>query len=241
MDSLAAKGAALKEGVGAQIGTAIDDATARGMRIPASNVSAAINPPIQNARAVISGPGGTGNLGPINAFESSFNPDLYPSVTDTGAPAMLTPREIFEIKKNVGANTNWSDPTQFGMKKLQQQTTGALGGVLADAIPELQQLNPQYQGLTNFANRANLRAQTGSSPLTRLAAKTTLGAGGALLGATHSPLAAALTGAGFAALDSVPVKTTLGSGLFYGGKGLTSMGQGMQGLYAPPVILPRKP
>jgi hypothetical protein len=35
------------------------------------------------------------------------------------------------------------------------------------------------------------------------------------------------------ALDSVPVKTTAASGLFYGGKGLMAIGKGLEGLYAP--------
>jgi hypothetical protein len=236
MDSLASKGKNLKSSVGKQIGDVYESATANGTIIPVQDVTSAIRPPIQNARAVVTGPGGTGDLGPIRQFGASFRPPIQTALDNGG----FSPNDVFAMKKNVAQNTTWGDPTQVGMKSLRQQTTGALGNVLENAVPEVKPLNAQYQGLSNFANRANLRAQTGSSPLTHLATKTALGAGGAMLGATHSPLASALTGAGAMALDSVPVKTSLAGALYYGGKGTVAVGNGIKGLYAPPIAPPRR-
>lgn len=138
------------------------------------------------------------------------------------------------MKKNVSANTSWSDPMQFGLKKVQQQTAGALGGVLSDNVPELQTLNPQYQGLTNFASRAASRAATGSSPLTSLYGKAATGAAGALLGSTHGPMGAVMGGVTGSLFDSVPVKSTLATGLYRGGRGAVAVGKGLKSLYGTP-------
>jgi hypothetical protein len=238
MDSIAAKASGALDKTGQQLGSLYDDATTQGKKIPAQDVMSAINPPINETRNVVMGPGGTMDSAPIDQFENSFKPSIQAAQNAGG----FSPRDLFGIKKNVSKNTNWSDPTQVGMKQLRQQTTGAIGGVLTDNVPGTAPLNSQYQNLMHLADRAETRALTGSSPLTHLMTKTALGAGGAALGFAHSPMAAALGAGAAMAADSIPARTSLASALYYGGKGAVAVGNGIKGLYAAPAVLPhRKP
>jgi hypothetical protein len=118
----------------------------------------------------------------------------------------FTPRSLFDLKRNVAANTRWNDPTMFDMNSVRQQGVGAVGNLLTDAVPETAPLNRIYQGAGNLAERAGSRADTGTPPFTSLVNRGLEGAAGAGLGA--APLL----------MDSVPVKTGAGYLLYQGGK-----------------------
>jgi hypothetical protein len=211
MSSLAAKGAELKNSVGANIGAVRNAATKRGVMIDPQRVYGAMAPALKSAVDLETGPGGTGNLQPIQDYASSFSP-AFKDAYDAGG---FTPNQVADLKTRIAKTTNWSEPSQFNLKTVRQQNTGALGGLLSDELPELKPLNSQYQGLMNFSKRAQLRADTHSMPLTSLATKTGLSALGAGTGmATGHPILGALTGL---AADSVPFKTTLATGLYRGG------------------------
>lgn len=234
MDSIASKAADAHEATGAKLGSLYDSATKQGVTIPATKAASAIQGPVQDARSVISGPGGTGNTEPIDTFASSFKPSLQNAEQAGG----YTPSELFGVKRNVAKNTSWGDPNQVGLKDVQQQTVGRLGGVLTDAVPDAGPLNSQYQNLYSLSDRAGQRAMTGSSPLTKIMAKASLGAGGALAGSAVSPTAGIASGLGAMALDSVPAKTTFASGLYYGGRGAAAIGNKLQSLYSPAPAAP---
>lgn len=220
MGSIADKAAAAKSAVGAQIGTAIDAPIANIAKIPAQAVAGRLQGPLGKAFDLENGPGGMGNTAPLEEYASSFRP----AVQGAAAQGGFTPRGLFDLKKGIAANTNWSDPAQFNLKAVRQQQAGALGGLLEENVPGLEPLNQNYADLLKLTKRAQTRAETGSSPLTSLAGKLGGGALGAAMGAGHGVPGITLgTALGFAA-DSVPVKTTLGSGLYYGGKGLSAVG-----------------
>lgn len=221
ISSLATKGAALKGQVGRAIGSAVSSASKNGVTLTPQEVMSAMSPAIRNATDLELGPGGMKNVQPIHDYASSFTP-AFEDATKNGG---FTPNTVFDMKDRIAKGTNWSDATQAGLKPVRQQNVGALGGLLESKIPELKELNPQYQGLTKFSKRALTRAETHSMPLTSLAFKTgtaALGAGTGML--TGHPIAGALAGA---AIDSVPFKTTLGYGLYQGGRGVGALGNGL--------------
>lgn len=218
MHSLAEKGEAALEDVGSQLGDAYKAATASGKKIPVDVVAQEMAKPIQKAIDLETGPGGTGNLAAIKSYVDQFAPSFEKAAQNGG----FTPSELFKMKRSIAENTNWSDPAQFSLKSVRQQQTGALSGILSDAVPETADLNQMYQDLTKFTNRAKERANTGSRPLTAHIYKAGMTAAGALAGGMEGN---ALMGAAAGALmDSVPVKTTLGAGLFRGGKALSALG-----------------
>lgn len=226
MQSLADRGAASKAAVGTKIGNVIDSSKAT---IPTEDVHGAIQTPLAKGVALETGPGGLGNTDTIEKYAEGFKPALQEAVANGG----FTPREVFDLKRGIAQNTNWSDPSQFNLKAIRQGQVGALSGVLSDTIPELGPLNSQYGDLNKFAARATTRAETHSSPLTTLAGKLGGGLLGAGLGAEHGlPGILAGTGLGLA-LDSVPVKTAAASGLFYGGKGIARAGSAIKSLVEP--------
>lgn len=227
--SLASKGASLKSAVGAKIGSTINDATKAGTKISPQDVGNAVANPVQAARDIVNGPGGSGNTASLDDFLRSYEPSFEDATRNGG----FSPNDVFGMKKNTAANTSWSDPTQIGLKKVSQQVTGGLGGVLENNVPGLDELNAQYQGLNNFTRRAQLRSLTGSSPLTGLYRKALFGGLGSLLGvASHDPAMAAggvLLGS---AADSVPFKSTAAYGLY----NAPAMGKGLTGIFYPPPI-----
>lgn len=234
MQSLANKGADLKASVGAKTGAIRQAATDAGKTIPVSKALDVLNPPIAKAVSLEMGSGGMNNVAPIQRYAESFTPAL----SDAKNAGGFTPNSLFELKQGIAQNTNWSDPSQFSLKSVRQQQVGGIGGLLSDELPELKPLNSQYQGLKKFADRAQLRADTHSSPLTSLVFKTgatALGAGAGLL--DGHPLIGAALGA---AADSVPVKTALASGLYHGGRGLSAVPNlvPVPRLYAPTVAIP---
>jgi hypothetical protein len=210
MGSIADKAEAAREGVGQQIGNAIDAGTGTGIRIAPMKAAQAIGGPINRAHAVLSGPGG-GSVAPLEELSSTFRPALQNAVQSGG----FTPRELFDLKRNVAQNTSWGDPTQIGLKSVRQGITGGVSGLLSDEIPELRPLNSAYQNLSKLADRASYRADTGIAPLTRMGRRMAEGAlGGGLAVESGHPLLAAAP----LMLDSVPVRTTFASGLHAGGR-----------------------
>jgi hypothetical protein len=219
MRSIADKAAEAKDTVGQALSDAYKQATDSGQKIPVDQVADAMAKPIQKAIDLETGPGGTGNLAAIKSYVEQFGP-AFDKASQNGG---FTPAELFDIKRSIAQNTNWSDPAQFSLKSVRQQQTGALGGILSDAVPETADLNQHYQDLNKFVDRATERANTGSKPLTAHIYKAMIPAVGALAGGMEgNALAGAVVGA---AMDSVPVKTGIASGLFRGGKALSSLGE----------------
>lgn len=227
MASIADKAGTALDSVGNKLGAAYQAADASGLKIPVDVVAKEMAKPIQKAIDLETGPGGTGNLAPIRGYLEQFGPTFEKAAQNGG----FLPSEVFEMKRAIAQNTNWSDPTQFNLKSVRQQQAGALSGILSDAVPETKGLNQMYQDLTKLEARATERANTGSRPLTAHIYKAMLPAAGALVGSAEgNALAGAAVGA---LLDSVPAKTTIASGLFRGGKALSSLGDRLTPSQAP--------
>lgn len=209
------------ENIANNTGRALRSAYARSNAvIPAEKVFDAAATPVGELRAAQSGFGGTGISPSVKAYEDN----LLPTLINAEARGGFSPAELFDqAKRPLAKNTNWKDPTMLDLNTVRQQTTGAIGGLLTDAVPGTADMNQIYQGAAKMADRAQYRADTHSAPLTTLAGKTIYsGLGGALgaMGGAHEAVGGALLGL---AADSVPVKTTLASGLYYGGKGLRAI------------------
>lgn len=229
MHSIAQKAAAGIDTTGDAIGSAIDNGVGNGVVIPGSEVAGAVYSPASSAREVLNGPFGPGSEALDRRMEG-FNGKIQTE---------MDPRQVFNLKRGVAKNISWSDPTAIGVKQVGQQITGGLSGVLSNHVPELEPLNSQYQNLTSLENVAGDRAATGQRSLTSMAAKAGFGLGSAAIGYSHSPVAGAALGLGALALDSIPVKTSLASAMYYGGKGAVALGNGIKGLYAPnPATVP---
>lgn len=217
MKSLANKATEANEGFGATLGSVYDKAQSAGVKVPAENFFDAINTPADSLRQSLTGPGGTGSTAALDAYTDTFKP-VFDQAAQQGG---IGPRDIFDTKRNVAKNTSWGDPNMQNMNSMRQQTVGQLSGVLGDALPETRPLNSAFANTMSLADRARMRADTGSFPLTRTAIRGALGAGGASLGGhVAGGLGAAGGALGAALLDSVPARTSLASGLFYGGEAL---------------------
>lgn len=234
MASLADKSSAALGLTGKNIGKVVDAATAAGVKTTPESVALKLQRPLAKAVDLETGPGGMGNTTAIENYSAGFRPAIKEAVVKGG----FSPREIMDIKTNIAQNTNWSDPTQFNLKAVRQQQTGALGGSLKAAVPEYGPLAETYGDLKKFAARAQTRAETGSQPLTHLAGKGVMSGIGTIAGyGAGGPKEAILGGLAGIAADSVPVKSTLASGLYYGGKGLEAVGDGIQSM---PVLDPAR-
>ena len=214
MRSLAGKASQVKDTAGTQLGDAYSSSTAN---IPVPRVFDAIASPVQKLRNLQSGPGGTGIPDSVTAYESNMLPTLVNAEQRGG----FTPRQLFdEVKQPISKSTRWNDPSLYDLNKVRQETTGAIGGLLTDAVPETTGLNKIYQGAGNLAGRASLRANTGSAPLSTMGRRALeAGLGGALgakAGVGHLGVLAA-------GLDSVPGLTTGGYGLYHAGVGLPGL------------------
>jgi hypothetical protein len=175
-------------------------------RIRAEDVRGALLDPVNRLRSVQNGPGGVGASPLLDEYESGIR-----SATEND----FTPRSLFDLKRNVAANTRWNDPSMFDMNSVRQQGVGKVGGLLTDAVPETAPLNRIYQGAGNLAERAGSRADTGTPPFTSLVNRGLEGAVGAGLGyATHNPFLAAAP----LLMDSIPFKTGAGYMLYQGGR-----------------------
>lgn len=216
MGSIADKAATSLDTVGIALGNAYQTATDKGVLIPFDDVAAKMAAPLQKALDLETGPGGTGNTATIKNYIDQFEPAFAKAQEQGG----FTPSELFNIKRQIAQNTNWSDPAQFNLKTVRQQQVGALSGILSDAIPETADLNQNYQDLTKLVNRAQERSNTGSRPLTDHIYKAGATTAGAMAGALDGH--ALLGAAAGAALDSVPLKTAIATGLVRGGRALQS-------------------
>ena len=223
MQSIADKATDTLEDTGEKLGAAYKQADATGVKIPADVVLKEMAKPLQKAIDLETGPGGTGNVAAINSYIQQFDPVFAKAIENGG----FTPSELFEMKCSIAQNTNWSDPAQFSLKSVRQQQTGALAGILSDAVPETKGLNQTYQDLTKLATRAQERANTGSRPLTAHIYKGLMLGSGALAGTAEGGGGLGTLGglAAGAALDSVPVKTAIASSLYRGGKAVSSLGR----------------
>lgn len=231
MRGLANKAETVKGTAGEGLGKAYDAATDSGIRIPAKPVSDALLDPAYRLRATQNAPGGLGESPSLDEYESRLTPHL-------SSQPDFSPREVFDLKRNVAANTRWNDPTMFDMNSVRQQGVGGVGKLLTDAVPETAPLNRVYQGSGNLADRATLRADTGTPPFASIVNRGLEGAAGAGLGyMTHNPFLAAAP----LLMDSVPVKTGAGYMLFHAGKAAGAVpNPGLIGAGATsPLLLPQ--
>lgn len=212
MRGIANKASAINDKTGNQLGAAYQAADQRGTLIPAGKVLDEVAAPIQRLRNLQEGPGGTGMSPQIKEYEDRLLPPIAAAESRGG----FKPSELFsDMKKPISQSTRWNDPTMLDLNKVRQQTTGRIGGLLTDAVPETAPLNKIYQGTGNLAQRAASRADTGQSSLAQIGKRALEGGVGASLGYfTHHPL---LSVAPMVA-DSVPVRTTAATGLFQGGR-----------------------
>ena len=199
-----------------------------GIKIPASAVREAVSEPVNRLKTLQEGPGGTGVAPSILDYENRLQAPINAAEQRGG----FTPQELFdEMKRPIGKSARWNDPTMFDLNSVRQQTTGRLGGLLTDAVPETAKLNKIYQGTENLSKRAAARADTGSSPLTTIGRRAVEGALGAGFGmASGNPVMGAAVPM---MLDSVPGKTGLAYGLFQGGRAAPLFGRVPRGLLVP--------
>lgn len=228
MESIADKAAAKRSQVGAQLGSIYKEADKSGLRFPVDQVQDRLAEPIDELRSLQEGPGGTGASPVLDQYQSRLQPPPNPGAVGSNG---YTPTGVFSLKRAISGNTKWNDPTQFDLNAVRQENVGSLGGMLTDAIPSAKSLNSQYQGLTNLTNRASLRAQTGSQPLTGLFKRAGEAAAGAAVGSTHGPLGTIGGAVGGAVVGSIPFKTTIASGLYGAGRGAVAIGSRLQNLY----------
>lgn len=231
MHSIAEKAADALEDTGSNIGSAIDSGVGNGIRIPAADAARAIGTPINEAHAILSGPGG-GDTGAVEDLAMSYRPVLKNAVDSGG----FTPRDLFNTKLNTAKNTSWGDPSNIGIKQARQEITGRLGTLLSDNIPELKNLNSNYQDLTKLANRAEDRATTGRPSFSGVG-KGIVKAGSVITGGVAGGIPGMALGLVPSALDSVPVQTALATGLYKGGNALGSGIAKPLGRFAPALVL----
>lgn len=212
MRGIARQSGDIADRTGSELSNKYNAATDAGVTIPNDRITRALIDPIERAESIKAGPGGTGGTSAFQEYRDSLSPLL-------GKPS-ATPSEVFDAKRNIAANTRWNDPTQFDLNKVRQMNVGGLGGALSDVVPGTSRLNKIYQGTTNLTKRAEMRADTGQSPLSEIGRRSLEGIAGATIGhATGNPAAMLLP----LALDSVPVRTAVGSGLFAGGNALPGL------------------
>jgi len=234
MGSIAEKANAANEAFGEKIGNAIDNSPLSriGVKIPVNDAAKAIAEPLNRAHAVLSGPGSlASSAAPIEELSASFRPAIQQAVKNGG----FSPRELFDLKKNVAANTAWSDPLQIGLKQARQQIVGGLGETLSDNLPELGDLNSGYRNTLKLAARAEDRAVTNRPSLSGVGNKL-IKAGAIAGGAASGGVPGAIAGAIPALMDSVPVQTSLASGLYYGGGAARRLAP-LARLLPPPAVL----
>ena len=221
MQGLATKAGGVAGRAGAAIRPTLTNSSAV---IPTDSVFDAVAGPTAKLRAMQNGPGGTGASPSLDAYESN----LLPALQTGAARGGFTPLQLYdELKQPIQQTTNWRDQSMFDLNKVRQNTTGALGGLIADQVPGVRQLNDIFRGSSNLQERAQLRANTGSAPLTAMGRRAIEAGTGT---ATFGPGGAAL-----AAADSVPGLTSAGYGLFKAGGVMAPAAKGLS-LFAGPAI-----
>jgi hypothetical protein len=218
MRSLAYKAEQVKNQTGEAIRDVIRKSADQNQLIPINDVVEALNGPLKEQYNLETGPGGLGNVKPYEKYAQGFKDIIQKGIRQGG----LSAQDVFNLKMSIARRTKWSNLTPEGIMDVRQGQVGALGGLLTERIPELKQLNQNFQDLVGLADRAAWRAESGSKPfggLVREGAKAT-GAVGA--GLTHNPAALAGAAAVYAA-DTVPGRTAIATGLYRAGKGMASM------------------
>lgn len=234
MEAIADKASDARAEVGQALGNAYSDADATGKLIPADTVRKAIGPIMDEAKAKAGAPGVVADPSAYQALSHSFEPSLQAADAKGG----FTPSELWKIRKDMNESLNWGDQSKLNLTKTQQRVSGALGGLLEDAVPDAADLNQNYQDLSKLHARASERAATGSQSLGGMVAKgVASGVGGALGHATGLGPAAGLGGAALgAALESVPAKTALATGLSGAGKVLRPVATGASAAALPATL-----
>jgi hypothetical protein len=231
MESVAEKAAAARDTVGQQIGEAYRRETQKGTLIPTDDVRQAVHSVLNQAKEDASAPLVDGDPAVYDRLKASLEPALQAADAKGG----FTPSELWNIRDKLNKSLNWKDQTKATLTQTQQRISGALGGVLEDNVPGVEDLNQNYKDLVKLADRSAERASTGSSSLHGAVSKgVASGVGGMVGHSTGLGVAGGLGGAAMgAALDSVPVKTALASGVAGVGKVLQPASS-----LAPAAVLP---
>jgi hypothetical protein len=235
MRSIATKADSALSEVGDKIGQSYDKAN--GVIIPVPDVIDALAKPLRNAHDLESGFGGSGNTAALEDYATRLKPELSKAYAKGG----FTPKELFDLKQKLTKNINWKSSSDLETKlnNVREAQYGGLTDVLNDAVPGVRPLNQAYSDLKTLKKRADLRADTGSSPLTNFKEKGILTSAGAGIGAAMGgPMGAVVGGAAGLTADSVPFRTASASGLFRGGNALESAGVRVGKLGTPPASLP---
>ena len=100
----------------------------------------------------------------------------------------LLPKSVWDIKKNIGDNVNWNDPTQIGLKSIGQEIAGrrGLSPLIENAVPEMRTLNPRYSNLSDLQDSAIAQANR-RNPFVNLRKASELFGGGAGAMFGHNP------------------------------------------------------
>jgi hypothetical protein len=155
-----------KLATGTRISTALDDAGASGVRIPTGDYVDTVTNNLSNARDTLNGPFGPGSGAIDNRLGS-----LLPNPDDAGG---YLPKTVWDVKKGIGDNVNWTDPTQVGVKSVGQDLAGrgtpelpGLSPLIENAVPEMKDLNPLYHNLSDL-EEATLKQANSRRPLFNL-------------------------------------------------------------------------
>lgn len=232
MDSAAEATDDARSDAGEALGNAYAQADASGKLIPAGAVRKAIHPVIDDAKGKAGGPGVVADPAAYQALKDSFEPALQAADAKGG----FTPSELWKIRRDMNESLNWGDQSRLNLTKTQQRVSGALGGVLEDAVPEVKDLNKNYQDLSKLHGRVAARAVS-QPTLGQYAGKAALGAVGSVAGhAVGGPLGGIGSGIAAQAIDSVPVKTSLASGLYGAGRVLRPAARGLSSTTLPQTL-----
>jgi hypothetical protein len=197
-------------------------------RIPVQAVFDAIAAPLKNAHDLEAGFGGSGNTGPLVDYANRLAPELDKASARGG----FTPKELFDLKQKLTKNINWKSTSDLETKlnNVREAQYSAISSILDDAVPGVKELNRAYGDLINLRKRAQLRASTGSAPLTNFKEQSlAAGAGAALGSAIGGPGLGTVVGGGLGlAADSLPAKTAVATGLYRGGKAMSSAGMRLE-------------
>ena len=202
------------ENAGKTIGQGIKNSTAQNTLVPFGKVYDALATPLKESLDAENAPGGMGNTDAFTRYAENFKPLLQQAHANGG----LTPSEIFDLKKQIGAKAKWNNTTPEGILDIRQRQVGALGGLLTEAIPELAQHNQLYQDLVGLRDRLAWRAESGAMPLRARIAEGGKAVGSVMAGLSGGVGEGAGTYLALQALDSTAARTTAATGLYKGGR-----------------------
>jgi hypothetical protein len=224
MRGLAEKAEQAKQTVGSSIQKVISASGANKTLIPVQDVINAVGGPIKQAYDAELSPGGMQNTAPFEQYAKGFTDVMKDGIRKGG----FTPQEVFDLKKQVAAKAKFNNTTPEGIMDVRQSQVGALGGLLKSVIPELAPLNQAYQDLVKLGDRAAWRAESGSMSLRQMMGHGSKAAAAAIVGAGGGAEAGIGTGAALTALDSLPSRTAIATGLHVAGKTLANAGSSLE-------------